>query len=196
MRKTNMIKGLFGMTAVLLASCSGSPGETATGTPASINVSGAATAPPYYNGITIREIMASLVDPHADALWNSVRVVSDENGITEYIPETDEDWLALRINAVSIIEGANALMMPGRRVAPPGAEGIYPEYEFTPEEVEEKLAADRQSWVGFARSLQDAARELLDAVDNRDTDKLTEWGAHLDEACEACHSVYWYRAGI
>lgn len=175
----------------LLSACS-PPQETGTA---------ATNAPepepvPYNNVITIREIMASLVDPHADALWNSVRVVSDADGITEFVPETENDWLALRISAISIVEGANALMVPGRRVAPPGAEGEFPEYEFTPEEVEEKLAADRQSWIGFAGGLQDAALEILDAVDNRDTEKLVEWGAHLDEACESCHSVYWYRAGI
>jgi len=173
----------------VLTSCSEAPVETQD--------TAAAPAPsPYDTRITIREIMASLVDPHADAIWNSVRVVSDSSGITEYFPETDEEWLALRISAVSIIEGANALMMPDRKVAPPGAEGEFPEFEFTPEEVEEKLAADRQSWVGFAGGLQAAAIEILDAVDNRDTDKLTEWGAHLDEACESCHAVYWYRAGI
>ena len=146
--------------------------------------------------ITIREIMASLIDPHADALWNSVMVISDANGITEYFPETEEEWTALRINAVTIIEGSNALMMPGRLVAPPGAAGIFPEFEFTPEEVEERLAADFQSWQGFARGLQDAAIEMLDAVDNQDPEKLSDSGAFLDEACEACHSLYWYRAGI
>jgi len=151
---------------------------------------------PYDTSISIREIMASLIDPPADALWNSVRVVSDSTGITEYVPESDEDWAALRHDAISIIEGSNALMMPGRRVAPPGAEGEFPEYEFTPEEVEAILANDRASWIGFASQLQDSALEILDAVNNRDTEKLTEWGAYLDEACEACHSVYWYRAGI
>jgi len=151
---------------------------------------------PYSNEITLREIMSSLIDPHADALWNAVRVVADSNGITEYAPESEEDWNALRISAVSIIEGANALMVPGRRVARPGAVGEFPEFEFTPEEVEEKLAADRQSWVQFSRGLQDAAFELLEAVDSRNTDQLSEYGALLDEACEACHSIYWYRAGI
>lgn len=177
------------LTLFLLTACSEAPVDTEVAAPAP-------PPSPYDTRITIREIMASLVDPHADAIWNSVRVVSDDNGITEYYPETDEEWLALRISAVSIIEGANALMMTGRKVAPPGAEGEFPEYEFTPEEVEVRLAADRQSWVGFAGTLQAAAVQLLDAIDSRDTDKLTEWGAHLDEACEACHSAYWYRAGI
>lgn len=188
----NIRTGVFGILTILLTSCSEAPEENAgiaasTATP---------PAPPYYTGITIREIMATLVDPHADTIWNSVRIVSDENGITEYIPETDEDWLTLRMSAISIIEGANALMIPGRQVAPPGAEGEFPDYEFTPEEVAELLAADRQSWTGFAGGLQEAARELLNAIDERDTEKLSEWGAYLDEACENCHSVYWYRAGI
>lgn len=150
----------------------------------------------FNTDITIREIMSSLVDPHADALWNAVRVISDENGITEFVPETEEEWGALRISAVSIIEGSNSLMMPGRAVARPGETGIYPEYEFTPEEVAERLANDFQSWAGFAGGLQDAAFGILDAVDAQDTEALSEWGAYLDEACEACHSVYWYRAGI
>jgi hypothetical protein len=150
----------------------------------------------FNTDITIREIMASLIDPHADALWNSVKVISDENGITEFFPETDEEWTALRINAVTIIEGSNALMMSGRLVAPPGAAGIFPEYELTPEEVAERLGEDFQSWVGFARGLQNAAIEMLDAVDTQDPEKLSDSGAFLDEACEACHSFYWYRAGI
>ncbi|MDG2175713.1 MAG: hypothetical protein P8M72_06245 [Gammaproteobacteria bacterium] len=176
-----------------LLSCS----EQAEDTLAEIQSEQAQEAPINFNTqITIREIMASLIDPHADALWNSVRIISDANGITEYFPETDEEWTALRSNAVTIIEGSNALMMPGRLVAPPGATGIFPEFEFTPEEVAERLVADFQSWEGFARGLQDAAIEMLDAVDAQDPDKLSDSGAFLDEACEACHSVYWYRAGI
>lgn len=178
-----------------LASCSDSSTPEQDLMSASANEA-ESLASPYSNEITLREIMSSLIDPHADALWNAVRVVADSNGITEYAPESEEDWNALRISAVSIIEGANALMVPRRRVARPGAVGEFPEFEFTPEEVEEKLAADRQSWVQFSRGLQNAAFELLDAVDSRNADLLCEYGALLDEACEACHSVYWYRAGI
>lgn len=150
----------------------------------------------YNTTVTIREIMSALIDPSADALWNAVRVVSDENGITEFYPETDEEWNTLRLEAIRIIEGANGLMMPGRRVAPPGASGEFPEFEFTPEEVQEKLDADRASWNGFAGRLQGNALDILHAIDNRDPELLTEYGAYLDEACEACHANYWYRAGI
>lgn len=163
---------------------------------ASMTTSTVADSPAFHTGISIREIMASLIDPHADALWNSVRVVSDVNGITEYAPETDDQWSDLRNSAITIIEGANALMMPDRPVAPPGSTGEFPDYEFTPEEVEARLAADFLSWTGFASDLQEKAIDTLEAIDVRDAEKLSEAGAYLDEACEACHSVYWYRAGI
>jgi len=196
MKKFLLVTTIYSLADVSLVSCSDA--EQAA---QEADAPGTETLPvvveiPYDTSISIREIMASLIDPPADALWNSVRVVSDSTGITEYVPESDEDWAALRHDAISIIEGSNALMMPGRRVAPPGAEGEFPEYEFTPEEVEAILANDRASWIGFASQLQDSALEILDAVNNRDTEKLAEWGAYLDEACEACHSVYWYRAGI
>lgn len=177
----------------MLSACSDSMQEEA---PATVQTTPSNDYSEFSNRITIREIMDSMIDNNADILWNSVRVVSDINGIVEYYPETDEEWSDLRISAVSLIEGTNALMIPGRRVAPPGAVGEFPEYEYTPEEVEEKLAADRQSFIGFVQNLQNAAFEMLDAIDTRDVDMLSEWGAHLDEACEACHSNYWYRAGI
>lgn len=142
---------------------------------------------------TIRDVMNTLIDPSADALWESVRVEVDADGEHDYSPQTDEEWQALRYEAVSIIEGGNALMIPGRRVAPPGATTEFPEYEFVPEEVEEKLREDRQSWIGFAQGLQGAAEQLLQAVENRNVDQLIEYGALLDEACESCHSQYWYR---
>lgn len=193
-----MPKRLLAIGAALLctalAGCSESPETTTTSTPAPAAPRPAATD--YYTGVTIREIMDSLIDPQADVIWNAVRVVSDADGITEYYPQTAEEWADLRGHAVSIIEGANALMMPGRHVAPAGAEGEFPEFEFTPEEVEARLSEDRASWVGFAQGLQNAARNILDAIDNQDPDKLSEYGALLDEACEACHRTYWYRAGI
>lgn len=183
----------FFLLTTSLVSCSNSGEETAN--TANETVSAALPAP-YDIQISIREIMSSLIDPHADALWNSVKVVSDSNGITEFAPETDEEWAALRISAVSIIEGSNSLMMPGRQVARPGSVGEFPEYEFTPEEVQELLNADLQSWVGFSQGLQNSAFDMLKAIDMRDSEFLSESGAYLDEACEACHANYWYREGL
>jgi hypothetical protein len=148
----------------------------------------------FNTSATIRDVMNTLVDPQADALWNAVRFEVDENGAREMRPETDEDWLALRRQAIAIIEGGNSLMIPGRRVAPPGATTEFPEYEYLPDEVAAKLAENPGAWDGFAQGLQASALDMLQAIDNRDADLLSELGAALDEACESCHKLYWYRA--
>ncbi|MDR0781824.1 MAG: hypothetical protein LBF16_14225 [Pseudomonadales bacterium] len=142
---------------------------------------------------TIRDVMNALIDPNADALWNAVRFDKTEEGDHEYRPETDEDWLAMRHAAVSIIEGGNALMIPGRRVAPPGSTTEFPLYEFMPDEVQAKLDENRVAWDAFAQNLQAGAIQTLGAIEARDAEKLSEFGGALDAACEACHVQYWYR---
>lgn len=143
---------------------------------------------------TIRDVMNTLIDPHSDALWNAVSYVVTEDGVEESYPQTDEDWLALRYNAVAVIEGANSLMIPGREVAPPGATTDFPEYEYLPEEVAQRLEEDSESWVAYAQSFQQIALQMLDAVEDRSIINLTEIGGVLDQACEGCHSQYWYRS--
>lgn len=180
--------------AALLAGCdqAGESGQAASSTapPAP------ATAPaqPFNTQATIRDVMNTLIDPHADALWQSVGFVISEAGIEEFWPQTEEEWLALRRSAISIIEGANALMIPGRSVAAPGASTEFPEYEYEPDEVQAKLDEDWTSWLGFAQGLQQVTLQALSEIDQRDTAGLSEVGGAIDQACEACHSQYWYRS--
>jgi hypothetical protein len=143
---------------------------------------------------TIRDVMNTLIDPSADALWTAVRFEMDENGSREIKPETDEDWAALRRHAIAIVEGANALMIPGRNVAPPGATTEFPAYEYVPEEVDAKLREDWQSWLAYAQGLQNSALAVMAAIDARELERFSENGGALDQACESCHMQYWYRA--
>lgn len=142
---------------------------------------------------TIRDVMNTLIDPHADALWNAVSYVATEEGIEERYPQSDEEWAEVRGHAISMIEGANSLMIPGRRVAPPGSTTEFPDYEYLPEEVQEKLDEDWASWEGFAQGFQQSVLTALEAVESRDVEGLSEAGAGIDAACESCHSQYWYR---
>lgn len=150
----------------------------------------------FNTSITIRDIMNTFIDPSADAIWQSVRFDIDETGAHEEVPDTDEDWEALRKHAISIVEGANALMIPGRRVAAAGATTEFPAYEYLPEEVEQKLTEDRIAWVVFAQGLQNSALNVMDAIAARDVARLSDSGGLLDEACENCHSQYWYRTSV
>src|SRR5437667_7449081 len=69
---------------------------------------------------SIKDLMESIIDPSADALWGAVGTVVDQAGIHESVPKTPQEWLDLRRAAVRIIEGSNLLMMPGRAAAPAG----------------------------------------------------------------------------
>ena len=147
--------------------------------------------------MTIREVMNTFIDPNADIIWEAVSFeTSLEGGIIERVPETDEDWDLLRKSAIGIVEGANSLMIPGRRVAPPGSTTPYPDAEYEPFEVEEKLQQDRASWIAFAQGLQAATMSALNAIDARDLDAYTEAGGAVDNACTACHQQYWYRTEL
>ena len=76
---------------------------------------------PYKITATIQDIMDAQVDPAADEIWNSVASIVTATGIEEKQPRTDDEWEALKLKAFLVIEGANLLAMPGRKVAPEGA---------------------------------------------------------------------------
>lgn len=187
------------LTSLLLVACSDQTAQSPALAPVVEDSSVPAAAPADYaefnTSATIRDVMNTLIDPNADAIWNAVRFELDETGEREVFPVTDEEWQLHRRQAIAMIEGANSLMIPGRRVAPPGATTDFPEYEFLPEEVEAKLREDRQSWITYAQGFQASVQDVIAAIDARDVDRLSETAGLVDAQCESCHSQYWYRSG-
>ena len=58
--------------------------------------------------------MLSVIDPSADEVWNSVATIVDASGVHENFPRTDEDWAAVRIDAIRLIEPT--FLGPARRL--------------------------------------------------------------------------------
>jgi hypothetical protein len=152
-------------------------------------------APPQYRlTATIQDLMDGIIDPSADALWDSVAYIATTRGVEDRQPRTDEEWKAVRNSAIILIEAANLLSMPGRSVArahapteaPPGAG------ELSHEEIQRRIDATHEGFTQFARSLQDAGLQALRAIDARNAQGLMDAGGTIDEACEACHVTYWY----
>lgn len=175
--------------ACALASCSKSAPEAAASKPAA---EPAAAAPPYQLVASIREVMNSVIDPNIDVVWNAVRTVIDHGKPIDYAPANDEEWAAVRRSALTVIEGANLLMMPGRRVAPPGSGSLSPGIELAPDEIRALIDASPEGWDQFARSLQNSVQVAMAAIEKQDTEGLFEAGDEIDEICEACHQTYWY----
>ena len=148
--------------------------------------------PEYRPAATIREIMQSMVDPNADNIWDSVGSVSNEAGVQELAPRTDEEWTAIRRSAVQLIEAPNLLLVPGRHAARPGEKAEDSSVELEPEEIEKRINADRAAFTNLAHALQDSATLILKAIEAKDVPAIIDAGETLDTACENCHLTYWY----
>jgi len=156
-----------------------------------------ATAPagssaPFVPTATVKDLMLSIVDPSADVVWLSVTTVVDEKGLLESVPTSDEEWTKVRHGAVTLMEAANLLMMPGRRVARPGEKSETPGVELEPEEMDALIAKDRGAWNERATRLHDVAADVIQAIDAKDANRVFELGEQIEEACENCHRQYWY----
>jgi hypothetical protein len=89
------------------------------------------------------------------------------------------------------MEGANLLLVPGRRVARPG-ETVDPRIARPPDQIEAMINQDRASFTKMAYELYDSVLPVLQAIEAKDKDKLLEVGDGIDRACENCHIKYWY----
>jgi hypothetical protein len=149
-------------------------------------------APPYQPAATVKDLMQSIVDPSADLVWGAVTTVQTATGTIDKAPQTPEEWLKVRHGAVGLSEGANLLMMPGRHVAQPHEKSDTPGVELEPAEMEVLINKDRPAFLERAKALHEAGMAAVAAADAKDPQKLFEVGEQIEQACENCHSHYWY----
>ncbi len=122
--------------------------------------------PPIDMRHTTRDLMAGMIDASADALWDAVGTIWDENGENYWEPETDEDWLAVTGAAMTLIESGNLLMLGSR-------------------------ARDTEQWYQYSQDMIDAAAVALEAAQARDPDAIFDSGEVVYNSCNNCHSIYW-----
>src|SRR3989442_10586081 len=73
-----------------------------------------APPPDFRLTATIKDIMDSMVDKHADVLWDSVATIVSAAGTEERQPRTDDEWKNVRQSAITLVEATNLLIMDGR----------------------------------------------------------------------------------
>ena len=152
----------------------------------------AAPAADFRTDATIKDLMLGLIDTNADVVWLSVSFVNNDQGIIETRPQNDEDWEAVRVGAVMLMEATNLLKVPGRKVARAHEKSVVPGIELEPEEMEAMINKDRAAWNKHADDLHAAVSETLVAIEAKDADKVFELGEKIEQACETCHKTYWY----
>ena len=141
---------------------------------------------------TVEDLMRSLIDPAADAIWDAVVIRSTLDGLDEQRPETDEDWAALERSALHLVEAGNLLRIEGRAIAGHDSVSEMPGIDLDPDAIAVLVAANADSWGRSAREIHDVGVLLLAATRARDVDALLKGGSRLQVACESCHSRFWY----
>jgi hypothetical protein len=143
---------------------------------------------------SIQEVMQALVDPSADAIWESVTTTITKTGVEEKQPHTDAEWHELRLKAIRLIEGAGLLQVEGRKVVQPGVklEDDHVQTNAKLEDIVASIGNNPAAFTSAALTLQTSAIEILAAIDARDVSRIGQAGTALDAACESCHLTYWY----
>jgi hypothetical protein len=148
--------------------------------------------PEYQPAASVRELMTGMLEPSADAIWESVKITFTPSGVEERAPKTDEEWEALRAHALQLMEAGNLLQMPGRPMARTGEKSAFPGIELGPEEIQQLVDKDRAGWMMRARALTESLKPTIAAIDAKNVEMLGAAGEDIDAACENCHSQYWY----
>ena len=185
-----------GATPGAAAAGAATPGPGVSGAGAPDAGAREATAPadsaPDVSNMSIRTIMAAMVDPSGDFLFESIADVADEHGITHKAPRTEQEWATERHHLQVLIDAQQLLVVPGRRAAEPGDRSSNPAIENEPEEVQRLLDTQHADFVQRADRLRQAATAGMKAADAQDTKALFTAITAIDKACESCHLHYWY----
>lgn len=154
-----------------------------------------APSPPAYQPMaSIQELMDAIIDPSADALWDSVSITTTKKGTVFHQPHTDEEWQEARRRAIALIEGTNLLVMDGRRLVAPGSPVLDQGTSgvLSAEEGQKKFDEQHATFVQFAKALREAGTQMLSAIDKKNASGMMDAGAAMDGICESCHLTFWY----
>ena len=189
-------RNLF-VIAVLLSACTPAPQEAASVT---TDAAGAPSqndaASSFDTTTTIEDLMSDTIAPNVELLWNAVSYIATAEGVTETMPQTDEDWATLRASANALIEAGEELMNTNREILTSEFDAATASFQLTPDEIKELLVDDPALWQQYAEQLQETTRMTLQAIEMRDVMGLQEFGAEINEACKGCHAAYWYRPSM
>ena len=120
-----------------------------------------APAPPqttFQPAGTMKQLMIDIIYPTSDAIFY----------VDREPPKTQQDWNVLRMQALTLAESGNLLMMDGR-------------------------ARDQKNWIMESKMLIDIGGKAYKAAQAKDIDGIRALNDSLNAACVVCH--YQYRPG-
>lgn len=143
---------------------------------------------------SLHDVMLTMVDPNADAIWDAVSSTVTKTGITEKRPQTEAEWESLRQRALLLAEAGNLLAIAHRPVVAEGKTTSDTDVAgvLNPQQIEQTIHHHFADFSNKAHIFQQAAIKTLNAIEKKDADTLVLVGGELEHACEGCHSQFWY----
>ena len=114
----------------------------------------------------IHDLMAYLLNPAAEAIWDSAGFVITEEGEFNLEPTDQKGWDRVKHGAKVISESSHLLSMPNR-------------------------AVDNAQWVALSMALKGIGERAFQAAEKENSEELFKVGADLYQVCVACHQMYW-----
>jgi hypothetical protein len=121
--------------------------------------------PPFDTSISVKELMASVMDPAADGIWESVGTIYTKEGAFEKVPADDDEWNAVRAKAVTLVETGNLLLLPSR-------------------------STGNEEWIKLTLAMIEQSKRAIKAAESHDKDGLFNTGADIYESCVNCHKRF------
>jgi hypothetical protein len=126
-----------------------------------------AAAVPFDTGVSMLELMVHVVQPAAERFWAGSGHIVDGEGEHALRPTTPEGWKSLEDGAMTALEAANLMLLPGRPRAP------------------------EADWTRHVAQLRKMAKEAQVAAERQASDdELLDIGGRLYDACLACHEQF------
>jgi hypothetical protein len=121
--------------------------------------------PPFETSVSTKDLMANVMDPTADIVWESVGTIVTKEGTFEKAPQTDEEWASVKAGSILLAEAGNLLMLPSR-------------------------SGGNDEWNQRAVDLIHQSQRMMKAIDARDKKAIFDVGADIYDACVNCHKKF------
>ena len=127
---------------------------------------GCAPQPAFKPVASVKQLMATTIDPAAEVVFDAVGTIVSASGVEEIAPKNDAEWTTVRNNALLLAECGNLLMIGDR-------------------------AKDKGDWMKMSQALVDVGVVALKAAEAKNPEALFEAGGQVYEVCRQCHDRYW-----
>jgi hypothetical protein len=121
--------------------------------------------PPFDYSVSMKDLMANVIDPAADVVWESVGTIYTKEGAFERVPANDDEWNGVKAKAITLVEVGNLLMLPER-------------------------SGGNAEWVQLTQAMVAQSKRAIKAAESHDKEGLFNTGADIYEACVNCHKRF------